>query len=740
MSRRYTVQEALEVGAGNPWSLGGRLMDNSVRAIREDKTAGAIPWASWLFALACLILYAAVELAPIPEVTGAAAAGTLVVIALAWAVGSAVVTMRFTSGKNHRLWRALAIALSAFLAAFGFRLYWIVRFQSLPGMGSFEDIAFVVGFLTFVPVVLLMTENFEASRLRKVRSIVDFFLILTAALALVYVTLALPLRIFDPAGDWRQNVFFVMFPVMAVSYVAFLATFKRGRWHTDEVMLFIAMLLAAAATLLSVYAIALRQFSPGGMANASASGLLLTSFLFFGLAARYRLGKQRAAKRDVAPMRTGMEWPAVAMQGLAIGAIPLLVFYAGELPDPVNRAVLISTTAVLAGLVVARGVLAMLENQRLSEQSLSDPLTGLFNERYLRDRLRVEVDHAIVDGRGLALCLIDFDHFDDFSREHGFAMADRRVKWFSGVLLDSGADADLIFRTGEDDFARIIPLATAESALEECRRLAAVSLEPPDGLGSLLTFSAGIAVVPDHTTDPGELVRLAQGALYWAKNRGAGSIVIFDPAEVEALDSREHILRLREQTHTRLVESFAAAVDARDPYTKDHSLNVATLSEKVAKAMGLDDERCALIEAAALLHDVGKIGVPDAILRKPGKLDPAEYDVVKQHPDLAVQILAASARPEMLLWIHQHHERPDGKGYPQGLTASEITLEARILSVCDAYDAITTDRPYRVAATVADACDELHRYAGTQFDPDVVDLLCGVLNDAHDGLPSLRTG
>ena len=170
--------------------------------------------------------------------------------------------MRFTSGKNHRLWRALVIALSAFLAAFGFRLYWIIRFRALPGIGSFEDIAFVFGFLTFVPVVLLMTENFEASRLRKLRSVVDFLLILTAAMALVYVALALPLGIFDPAGDWRTNVFLLLFPVMGVSYVAFLATFKRGHWHTDEVLLFVAMLLAAAATLLSVYAVALGQYAP----------------------------------------------------------------------------------------------------------------------------------------------------------------------------------------------------------------------------------------------------------------------------------------------------------------------------------------------------------------------------------------------------------------------------------------------------------------------------------------------
>ena len=394
-----------------------------------------------------------------------------------------------------------------------------------------------------------------------------------------------------------------------------------------------------------------------------------------------------------------------------------------------NRSVLISATALLAALVVARGVLAMLENQQISEQSLTDPLTGLFNDRYFRDRLRVEVERAVADGNSLALCVLDFDRFNAFSREYGFVIADRRIKWFAGVLLDSTADPDLVFRIGEDDFARIMPMASADDALEELRRLAALSLEPPDALGSRLTFSAGIALIPLHTTDPNELVRLAHGALYWAKTRGSGSIVTYDAVEVEALDSREHILKLEEQTHTRLVESFAAAVDARDPYTKDHSLNVATLAEKLARALQLDDERCELIEAAALLHDVGKIGVPDAILRKPDKLDPAEYDIVKQHPDLAVQILAASARPEMLLWIHQHHERPDGLGYPKGLTADEITLEAKILAVCDAYDAITTERPYRSAASASEACAELRRHAGSQFDPHLVDLLCGMLAD-----------
>ena len=210
-------------------------MNGSLHDAREAKATSAIPWASWLFVAACLLGYGTVEVLPVAGLVRAAFAGAFIVMALVWAVGSSIATMRFTSGKNHRLWRALAVALSGFLAAFAYRLYWIVRYGALPGVGSFEDIAFVVGFLAFVPVVLLMSESYEVGGLRKVRSVVDFLTILTAALALVYVGLALPLGLFDPAGGWKENVFFLAFPVMGVSYVAFLAAFKRGRWHTDEV-------------------------------------------------------------------------------------------------------------------------------------------------------------------------------------------------------------------------------------------------------------------------------------------------------------------------------------------------------------------------------------------------------------------------------------------------------------------------------------------------------------------------
>jgi len=170
------------------------------------------------------------------------------------------------------------------------------------------------------------------------------------------------------------------------------------------------------------------------------------------------------------------------------------------------------------------------------------------------------------------------------------------------------------------------------------------------------------------------------------------------------------------------VEWLARAVDARDPYTQFHSANVAALVEQLAPVAGLGEEHAAVLVAAATLHDVGKIGIPDAVLRKPDRLDAEEYEIIKQHPALGAKILAASTRPEMLPWILEHHECWDGSGYPSGLVGEEISLEARILAVCDAYDAITTERPYRAAATPQQAIAELQSCAGTQFDPRIVEL------------------
>jgi len=208
---------------------------------------------------------------------------------------------------------------------------------------------------------------------------------------------------------------------------------------------------------------------------------------------------------------------------------------------------------------------------------------------------------------------------------------------------------------------------------------------------------------------------------------------------VEALDADERIRKLEEQSELAAVRALAAAVDARDSATQYHSRNVAALAVRVAQSLELSHDTTRLLEVAALLHDVGKIGVADAILRKRGALTAVERRDIEEHPVLGERILASNRFDEILPWVRGHHERWDGTGYPDGLAGEDIPLEARILALCDAYDAMTSERPYRNALTPDAAIQELDLCIGTQFDPVLADVFIRMISGIRrsDGRPSL---
>jgi putative nucleotidyltransferase with HDIG domain len=238
-----------------------------------------------------------------------------------------------------------------------------------------------------------------------------------------------------------------------------------------------------------------------------------------------------------------------------------------------------------------------------------------------------------------------------------------------------------------------------------------------------ITVSAGIAVAPNHARDRDELLRLVDSALYWAKEYGKNRARVYRHDAIELAELKQLATAGDRAARLRAAASLARAVDARDVYTGSHSQRVAQLAVRLAARIGVPREELELTRLAASLHDLGKLALPEDLLRKPAPLTAPERTVLQGHAQIGFRMLESLGIDPVAEWVLHHHERWDGTGYPDRLSGTEIPLGARIIFVADAYDAMTSDRVYRQRRTNEDALEEIVRCAGTQFDPGVVEAL-----------------
>jgi diguanylate cyclase (GGDEF)-like protein len=364
------------------------------------------------------------------------------------------------------------------------------------------------------------------------------------------------------------------------------------------------------------------------------------------------------------------------------------------------------------------------EVERLAEMAITDPLTGLRNHRAFHEDVARELQRVGRSGVPLALVLLDLDDLKAVNDSHGHQAGDERLQALADAIRATGRSADLAYRVGGDEFAVILPDARSWGALEFAQRLRGATQAGTHGAGP---FTATAGVSEALTLRPkDEVVREADLALIGAK-RIHQDVVIYGPDLAPGVDAEE------DEHHTRtLASALALAVDAKDSYTRSHCQTVSQLCGLIGAELGFDTGRLTRMRLAGLLHDVGKIGVPDAILNKPSKLTDAEYDQMKRHSLLGYDIVQAADMGVEARWVRHHHERFDGGGYPDGLAGEEIPLESRVILVADAFEAMTSDRPYRQAPGQAFAILELGRNAGTQFDPAVVEALTRVLARAGE--------
>ncbi len=421
-------------------------------------------------------------------------------------------------------------------------------------------------------------------------------------------------------------------------------------------------------------------------------------------------------------LRQSIRWTAVPFVIMASISLMLQVMW--------ERSPILA--AALAGPLVAVGLYQRSVHGALAAMRLAktDPLTGLGNHRAFHEALAAL---AAQRGRGeLALCLIDVDGFKQINDRYGHQMGDEVLVLLASLIRDDGQ----AFRLGGDEFAIVIPDAAADDASVIAKTVVARIGGQRHSWGGFVTVSAGVAIFQTNALDPDRLFAGADAALYQAKRHGRNQVHVFDPRVAILSDAR----RTAQETH-RLDAAWGLAelMDSAEGLREDddpmggHSLRVSGLAARLAARCGLEPAEVELVRLAARLHDLGKLAVPVEILCKPGSLEQREWQVLEEHPETGRRILAAIGAGAIANWVLHHHERWDGAGYPTGMKGAEIPLPARIIFVADAYDAITSVRPYRSPRSQAAALDELHRCAGTQFDPAVVAALAAeIADEQHD--------
>lgn len=414
-------------------------------------------------------------------------------------------------------------------------------------------------------------------------------------------------------------------------------------------------------------------------------------------------------------VRQSVRWTAIPFAIMASVSLMLAVLWQRS---PGLAAALIGP--VVATVLYQRSTHRELEALRLAK---TDPLTGLGNHRAFYERLAqvMEADH----GQGVVLCMLDADGFKRVNDRLGHKSGDELLAQIGRVLAGHGEG----FRIGGDEFALLLPGPPTHAAEVAGRLVERVSAIVLPGAAAV-TVSAGLAAYPRDASNQDDLFRAADVALYHAKLQGKNRVatytdVIPDPTGHTGRDP--DLLR----TAWKLADILedAGAVGGNDVAYEGHAERVAQLAARIAIRFNLPADEVELVRLAAQMHDIGKVAIPLEVLTKASHLDSDEHRLLGDHPRIGARILGALGGSPIARWVYHHHERWDGFGYPDRLSGTDIPLPSRIIFVADAYDAMTSERPYRPALSRAEAISEVRRCAGTQFDPEVVEALVAVVGE-----------
>lgn len=508
--------------------------------------------------------------------------------------------------------------------------------------------------------------------------------------------------------------------VVVVACFVLMGGWKSSRWRAWERLATVALLVFGAGMITSpVWFASLREagrYEPSYFTDLLGLGFAL---MLLAIAARASspvpMRAELVGRGEIRFSRAFLRWYPVAVAG----ALPIHVALALSEADEPTTMALWSAVAVLSLLLALRSWVVSVNRARVRRQAMFDPVSGALSGALLEERLQLAVGLAQAEGREVSVLVVGLYGLGSIADRFGFAESDEALRFATTALTTEAPRGCEVFRIASEDLAVIAPAVGVSDALAYARR-AWLVMTRGSGPGAMAGIdpAIGVATYPARVVEPEDLLAAAEIARAAARIAEGDPIVAFEES-VPVVSAGEHSDRVRTRNLRATVRTLAEAVDARDPATRDHSANVAELATALAQVLDLSDSRIQIVGLAALMHDIGKIGVRDEVLLKDTGLDAAERRAIEEHTTLGERILTPAGLDEIPRLVRWHHERWDGRGYPDGLSGHDIPIEARILAVCDAFETMTTGRTYRAALPVADALTEIEGMAGTQFDPVV---------------------
>lgn len=379
------------------------------------------------------------------------------------------------------------------------------------------------------------------------------------------------------------------------------------------------------------------------------------------------------------------------------------------------------------------------KNSRLYEKAClearTDELTGLLNRKYFYESLEEQIGKC--EGSSLSLIIFNVDDFKLYNQLYGNHEGDKALIHIAQIIRGTVGSSGFCARYSGKEFAVILPdldIYSAQNLAENIsRQIQNMNRDVTDTYLKTLTVSCGICAIPYAASTLNELVSNADRAVYHVKRSGKNGILVYSDGVIGKRDADEGLSKKHKSMYSEYaptIYALTAAIDAKDHYTFQHSKNVAYYSESLARAIGSGDEYREILKEAALLHDIGKIGIPENILNKKGKLTAEEYEAMKRHVESSVEIIRHLPSMDYVIpAVLGHHERYDGQGYPRRIAGKDIPLAARILCIADSFDAMVSTRCYKPNMSVEFAVGELESGAGGQFDPELVPIFIELIQN-----------